>query len=305
MTAPGPAATGVARPDPALRALPVQVALVGGEAQSSLLWRLARANHLDPQDLLGLLPPGRRSDRAPVDLQALAALTGHPLEHLRRALPLCHRWCRERWDACTRCLATRGIYQRVEVRRFAHQGVCRRHRRWLLCDRRVVAQPDLRVASEILSAHRRHVAMAGRDGHHLIGAWRTAQHVMNRWTARHYWSEQRLRRLQCFVDLRRDPIEVGHPLVLMANYPETVRLAGLLADPGWNARLARRDPGALDRFAAEVRRRLRIDYEPYFARDPLLAWATTRPTVADRTALPVDTDTLFRAVETKRNNETK
>lgn len=63
-----------------------------------------------------------------------------------------------------------------------------------------------------------------------------------------------------------------HPLIALVNYPETVTLMGILADPHWIEQATRRGRAGLDRFHSEVRHRLRINYEPYHWREPLEAW---------------------------------
>lgn len=49
-------------------------------------------------------------------------------------------------------------------------------------------------------------------------------------------------------------------------------LTALLADPRWATLPVDGGPADLNQFVAEVRRRLRITYEPYHWQDPLLRW---------------------------------
>jgi hypothetical protein len=58
----------------------------------------------------------------------------------------------------------------------------------------------------------------------------------------------------------------------MVNYPETITLARIFATPAWSALAISTRHADILAFHAEVSRRLKINYEPYTAHDPLLRW---------------------------------
>lgn len=66
----------------------------------------------------------------------------------------------------------------------------------------------------------------------------------------------------------------------VANYPETVALAGILVSEHWRRKVVRHhnEPPnwapniSHQKFYAEVSRRLKIDYQPYSSYDPLATW---------------------------------
>lgn len=270
MPGPRPAIIGLAS-SPGLRSLPITVPLVRGESGHSLLIRLAKANHVRPDDLRAHLPRSPR--RRPV-LSTLAVLSGYPAEHLQLALTgRTSTWPCERRLACGHCMRRRGITQPVEIYTSPTQQICRRHRRWLtLSDDWQAEQYDLRPVPEVMAAHRRHLRLVRRHGAASVQAFSEARHILHRWTARGDCPEHRDRRLRQFIDVGRYRLTEHHPLMPMVNYPETVALSWLLADPTWAARLAEHGAEEFDRLAREVRRRLRTRHEPY-GRDPLRHWA--------------------------------
>lgn len=260
---------------PPLRPLPVGVPLVPGEDHKSLMWRLARANHLPSLNLRDVLPQPTGTEL--INLAGLATLAGQPLQRLQQALDARpDRWLAMRQLACSRCMARRGIPHRVLIEVANHQPLCRRHRRWLSPQADWAQEEyDLTPVPEVLRAQRRHAALMHQ--HHgwndtAEAAYGHARHILHRWAQRHDWSTHRDRRLAYFLDTSRYRVTEFHPLISMVNYPETVTLARILADPHWVAQATARGLAGLTRFHNEVRRRLRIDYEPYHARDPLVLW---------------------------------
>lgn len=269
-------------PRPAARVLPVRIGLVAGETRRSLLARLAHANHLTADDLQAVLGCGQRR-RGGADPGGLAELSGHGVDRLRRVLWADHAGSGETRLACRRCVARHGIVVPVELRRSAHQPLCRRHRRWLcLFDERgwhrhhaVSCQPDLRELPEVLAAQRRHARLAERHQVSPAGllvlqrGWQDAQYVLRRWTGRGDWPQHRTRRLRRLLDPDHGRISEHHPLAAVVNYPETVALTELLLDPSWTEQVAGHGAPGWRRFVTEVGRRLRIDYTNYYAWEPL------------------------------------
>jgi hypothetical protein len=94
-----------------------------------------------------------------------------------------------------------------------------------------------------------------------------------RWDERGDWNEHRRRRVGHYLDdVDRWHIPHHAPLAVMARYPDTVSLAALLADPLWVTLATRAGADGLERFHAELRRRLKIPYQPYTSYDPLVQW---------------------------------
>jgi hypothetical protein len=260
------------------RRLPVWVPLVRAETLECYLARLAAANHLDLRQLRAHL--GMRTRRAPPDLDRLAAITGHsahrlagvladarPLPGRSRLAPLIGR------IACRRCTARRGITGDVYCAR-VDQRVCRRHHRWLggPLDN-TVYQHDLSALPEVLHAQRRHYRLLHRHGaDHGRMAIYWAGSIVERWTERGDCGAHRQRRLAAHRAAQPASPEPDTSLLAMANYPEIVTLAGMLASPHWSAIASadyRRDRLP---FELEVARRLHLDLTNSAPGDPLLSW---------------------------------
>lgn len=254
----------------AVASLPIAVPLVRAESHSSLVTRLASANHVPIEDMRQLLAwsPGGRA----ADLSRMASLTGHPVEHVKQVLSVRtpRRPCELRL-ACRRCMARRGIHQPVEIHTATHQYVCSCHRRWLAPVHALGTQEySLGGLPEVIAAHRRHLRLIRRHRRCGERLFDDARHILFRWTERRDWPEHRESRLGRLGEDGYWLFE-HHPLITLINYPETVALAELLA--GWSASPTEDIADVRDRLAAEVRRRLRIGYAPYHGWDPLLRWA--------------------------------
>lgn len=253
--------------------LPVTICLVRHETSGSYLARIARANHLDTRELTSYLDAPARTS-GPHRFDRLAALTGHPVDRLRDMLATSvHPRRQHRHEACRCCTAQHGIRTTVHLAAPTHRTACRRHRRWLPAGYWPAQQQyDLRDAPEILTAQRRHTRLVHEHGDHATGFVRQAAHITERWTHRGDWPEHRNRRLQRLLDPNQCWISETHPLITMANYPETIALARLLAAPRWTQLAISDDHADITRFHAEVSRRLDITYHPYASHDPLLDW---------------------------------
>lgn len=253
--------------------LPVPIRLVRHEIVESYLTRLARANHLDPSELTDYLdasgnPCGsHRFDR-------LAAVTGHPAERLHAMLATTvHPGQHRRREACHRCLAQHGIPTTVQLAAPTHHTICRRHRRWLPdSNNRPGQQYDLSGLPEIVAAQRQHARLVTHHEDQAAGFVTDAEHIIRRWTRYGHWPKHRHRRLWHILGPERSWIVETDPAVTMANYPETIALARLLANPCWFQHAISDGPADTARFHAEVGRRLDIHYRPYSVNDPLLDW---------------------------------
>lgn len=251
------------------RKLPVAVPLVRDETSRSYLSRLARANHLHPDKLaryLDLHEP-HRSER-------LAVITGHSVERLRTMLANTDRLdSRQERHACRRCTARRGIHAPVRIAAPTYLCVCLRHQRWLPEDGATHQQYDLRELPEMLTAQRHHLRLARQHG--IVNTARLvddAKRITQGWTRRREWGQHRNRRLRCLLDPDKWWIHEEHPLMIMANYPETIALARLLATPRWTQPAISEDPDTVAGFYAEVSRRLNLTYWPGGGTDPLQLW---------------------------------
>ncbi|WP_244809151.1 MULTISPECIES: TniQ family protein [unclassified Streptomyces] len=166
-----------------LRTLPVTLPPVHRETIGSYLNRLADANHLTVGHLSFLIGPNRRHRRddnrvgnwTPAALPRLATLTGRSIPALVHAMPvlaavrepgqrrppltveeLAEPRCR---PACRLCMAHRSVHGLVVRTTGPHEGVCHRHRLWLLGGN----QHDLSTLPEITSTDLRHRRLVGRS----------------------------------------------------------------------------------------------------------------------------------------------
>jgi hypothetical protein len=254
------------------RRLPVTIPLVRDETIHSYLHRLAGANHLRATDLASYLDAPARTS-GPHRFDRLAAMTGHPADRLRDMLaPAIHP--RHQREACRRCTAQRGIRTSVHLAAPTYRPTCHRHRRWLPDDYHPDQQQyDLRDLPEVLIAQRHHIRLVREHGvDQAAGLVNHAGYITQRWTYRGDWAQHRDRRLRRFLDPDRWWISAAQPLITMVNYPETIALARLLANPRWTQQAISDDPAANASFYAEVSRRLNITYEPHTTHDPLLGW---------------------------------
>jgi hypothetical protein len=251
--------------------LPVTVPLVRDETIDSYLFRLARANHLEPAEVDAYL--GKRTSTSQ-RFERLAAITGHPADWLSDLIVTKADPCRQtRRAACRRCTASRGIRTTVRLAAPNYGTICRRHHRWLSGDHGPDRQQyQLNELPEVLTAHRQHLRLVRRLGVLRAGAHvADATEVTRGWTRRD-WEHHRDRRLRRVLGPGRWTAPANHPLTAMVNYPETITLARIFASPAWSALAISTRRADILAFHAEVSRRLKIDYEPYTAYDPLLRW---------------------------------
>jgi hypothetical protein len=250
----------------------VAVPLVRDETIHSYLFRLARANHLEPAEVDAYLgKPASPSQR----FERLAAITGHPADRLSDLIvtrPGPYR--QSRTVACRRCTARCGIRTTVHLATLHHRTICRRHQRWLSNDNgRDRQQYELHQLPEVLTAHRHHLRLVYRLGVLRAGAHvADATEVTRGWAHRRDWEHHRDRRLRRALGPGSWTAPANHPLTAMVNYPETITLARIFAAPAWSARAISPRHADILAFHTEVSRRLKIDYEPYTAYDPLLRW---------------------------------
>lgn len=242
-------------------ALPHRVRPFPDEVTESYLDRLATANHLDTGDLRRYLAREKRARSAPLDVPALATLTGVPEAALRHAMPelsapeelavLGTMLGRPRpgfasqGPACRSCVAVRGGGPMV-MRWHTHENVlCRRHRLWTHIRRGGSSgQLDLRDHPEIVAAnslHRRLIRRFGRTAVHT--AFEEARLICYEWPR--YSPDQRATMNNRINALYGRPTSVyaGDPAIDAAIYAQQVALTRLLASPAWASLILDDYPG--------------------------------------------------------------
>lgn len=292
----------------------VRVPPVAGELTGSWFRRMATPYGLSAQDLLrGILSgthrvqvtgtPGTGLElflNAPARA-ALARSTGLPLSQLTRLLPalaapherlmddesLRAIWYMpgEAWVGA--CPACSGRAWRPGQPVLVYPGtaghVCRRHRRWLLAHPERPASIPLETLPEVLTAHRRHSALA-RARPDAADVVALAAAVVWSWQVQGWRSEtvwqNRVHRLAAVTGSMPTAV-VPHALV---SYPETIAVARLLGAPRWQQRLretaaAQGAGAAMELLLGEISRRAG---RPWLA-DWLIAYTRTRPRTAAQT----------------------
>lgn len=253
------------------RRLPVVVSLVRHETIPSYIRRLAAANHLNPNGLIRYINAARDGR-----LEVLEAMTGHRTDRLDDVLVTnFHPWLHRRQEACHRCAGRRGITVPVHLAAPVDHTVCHRHERWLPGSSNPGDQHQCRLHDlrEVLIAQRHHRQLVRDHGvDQATAAYTAAEHVTQRWAHRGDWPQHRNQRLQQALGAGSWRIDPAHPLITMVNYPETIALAHVLANPYWTRRAISDNPDEIAAFHAEVGRRLHIPYLPYTGIDPLLQW---------------------------------
>lgn len=231
--------------DVPIRPLPRRVRLFPDETVASYLDRLAAANRLDTSALRTYLTGDTRRS-APVPVGNLAAVSGHPAQTLRYAMPeLCQpaelatmRLTRRpragnyrlRAPACARCVRARGINRTVE-RWLRHDNLlCRRHRRWTTS----TDQPDLADQPEILRAHRQHRLLIRRHGQEAVrAAYIEARHICHEWHCFDRHTDYLKQLLSRFFNGDFGRLSLDSPYSQAAAYPQVVALTRLLASEKW------------------------------------------------------------------------
>jgi hypothetical protein len=268
-----------------LHRLPVPVAPFPAETVGSYVTRLALANHLQRATLVDYLR-GPGTTRSRPDPGRLAAATGMSRLVLQHALPELdpHRLPSQRGYsrlACRSCAAARGLYSPVKCWAMGYPDVCLRHRRWTgPTVQKVEAQPDLRCVPNVLGAAKRHYRLVREHG--LLrarSAYQDALDVTLGWARQGWWGRHRDRRLR---RLSPGPVVlISDPALHAAVYPETVRLACILASPHWVGAAVSADRADRGRFYSEVARRLDLsEYRPAAVGDPLACWVAREARLA-------------------------
>ncbi len=275
-----------------MRRLPIPVTPASHETVTSYIARLAALHGMPFGELWPHVSRPRRDGTTTrvVDAELLAAATGRPVEHLRRALlelrqPQPDWWSlrQEPQHGCPRCDARHpgGTVLHVFPH---HRYACVRHRVWIgPPDLIGLPLPSLDALPEVVAAQRAHLRLLHRLGpaatfDAVLTAFLICGHLWCRLpeegddtSAWHDWQ----RRLDLLVPRENEDAAFSASRLFAATYPEAVKLAALIGSLHWR-RLAAGDPGQQRQFTAEVAHRLNDpDYRPRIINDPLAHWMDT------------------------------
>lgn len=244
------------------RPLPLPASPAPNELVASYVRRLAQINHIEPKTLLEHLGQGTNnlthvwhSHDLALNTQALhrlATFAGCPSQILRKAMPriivteLDNDGPRRRWITfrhagirhwprliCSYCAASRlrigkvGIYVPPDL-----PAICLRHNRLLgYYTLPHLHELNLDAVPEIIDCYHRHRRIRRQYGiEHVEQAQRRAARILRSWA-----HPYRLIRPTEVLDRWRHRTAALAPHDRLADYPETVILTELLADPRWAA----------------------------------------------------------------------
>jgi hypothetical protein len=124
-----------------------------------------------------------------------------------------------------------------------------------------------------MHAQRRHHRLLRRRG---VERGRIAIHwartIVDRWIEREEWRQHQQRRLAAHLGTDPTLVEPDTTLMRMANYPDVVTLAGVLASPQWSAIASINDRRDRLPFEFEIARRLNLGKTGFAWDDPLVTW---------------------------------
>jgi len=269
--------------------LPIAVAPAPHETVTSYVSRLATLHGTPFSELWPHVSRLRRhgaTTRARVvDAELLAAVTGRPVEALRRTLfelrqPEPDWWSlrHEPQNGCPRCDARHpgGTVLHVFPH---HRYVCVRHQIWIgPPDLIGLPLPNLDALPEVVAAQRAHLRLLHRLGpaatfDAVLTAFLICGHLWSRLPendagARTNWQ----RRLDLLIPPENEDNAFSTSRLFAATYPEAVKLAALIGALHWR-RLAAGTPDQQRSFTAEVARRLNTPaYRPRITDDPIAHW---------------------------------
>lgn len=250
--------------------LPCPIPPIANENTASYLRRLATANHLAPDDVARLVDNPVRT--VAVSPSALAMLTGRSVAVLLAALPeLVDPQTGRRSPVDLRCYRTQVLCRRC-ARRHPHgldaqvwtpaeRHVCLRHQLWTGAGVAEAAQQVSVVGHpDILHGAVRHRRLARRFGRLVTsGAYTCAKDLWATVTWRGFMQPyDDIRQLSATASTDRRPWRMrdGDPTYQAGNYPETVTLAAMIANPYWRRHALADDNAGPATFHAEFVRRL-------------------------------------------------
>jgi hypothetical protein len=226
--------------------LPRTVSPILNETVDSYIWRLARANHLNPDDLRSHLGAERGE---PIGADRLAAVSGAPVQSLRYAmLELCDpgdlasmnvdhrpRPGRVQQAGCRRCAASQGVVDttgRMKVWARHEDVVCLRHRHWAAADK---VSLDLARHPEIVQANRVHRRLIRRHGRIAVQlAYQDAVAICQRWIDTRNYDDPFDQRMDLFLGTDWK-FATNNAAYRASFYPEVAHLTRLLSSPYWTS----------------------------------------------------------------------
>jgi hypothetical protein len=242
------------------------------ETVDSYLSRLAAANHITTSALAAHLGTRLSTVATKVPLPALAMASRQSAAVLARALPQLRdqhphdgptkspvAGSHSVRPLCRHCAAARGITTPVPVWCRPEHKICMRHQLWIGDAVTTAAeQVDLAAHPDVVRAQIRHHRLTRRFGRHTTDiAYRCAREAWLDVTWRGYHQPyQTIRHLN--PAHRETPwrIHTDDPAYQAGNYPETLTLAALIAQPCWRDLAQSGSDNDSDRFHAELWRRL-------------------------------------------------
>jgi hypothetical protein len=239
------------------RPLPRQVRPVQNEITVSFVRRLARANHIRPDELIKHLDAWMSTSGRDISISAqkLADASGIDVRRLLQALPLLQvqaplsesgeelrepqepstrRMSAELRLACRRCMAAKGIFSAVTVLAWADKNLCRRHQLWTGHGvTSIEDQADIASIPEIGQAQARISRLARHRGPQGIWhSYRTAEDIID-WSSRESSSQtarqERLRHFLASSATGRLPRSYDHA----SYYPEVAGVLSVITSPYW------------------------------------------------------------------------
>jgi len=206
--------------------------------------------------------------------------------------------------SCRRCMARRGVFERVVVCRPRHINICLQHQLWIGEIDTPAEQLDVSAVPEVITAQRAHRRLVRRHGDKAAdSAHHDAYRIVRRWTERRTWTDHRDRRLKTGFANRYQRLLMSSTEVDVANYPEVIALTGILVSEHWRRKAVPDHDGqpnwtpnrAQQQLYAEVARRLKIHYQPN-GYDPLVTWVDqVRPTTCFISGYPHSRHTRTRS----------
>jgi hypothetical protein len=158
----------------------------------------------------------------------------------------------------------------VDCWRRAEDVICHKHHSWVGGRRHL----DLRGQPDILVANLQYRRLIRRHGRQTVfTAFREAAGICREWVEGRVHDQDFNHRMERFLGPTWQ-VDVHHPALVAALYPQTVALTRLLADPHWRSLPLQGDAG-INALVTEVRRtiapRYRWDPHPRYRRhEPLV-----------------------------------
>jgi hypothetical protein len=260
-----------------LRRLPRPVPPVQDETIVSYVGRLAVHNYLAPGDLLNHLKEfDRRLPYPSIALDSLAAITGLPERSLAYALPETRSptaayglreqvgpttvgGLNRQRPLCRLCAATKGISATVMVWACCHRNVCLRHNLWVgqgVQDYQ--DQLDVADLPEIPQAQVEHRKLIRRFSQARVEFFYADACEIEQWASRNICTVARSNDRRNRLLARERRATLPWPYHYATQYPETVRILGVISSPFWHQLAISGDISQRKRFYDEIDRKVDV-----------------------------------------------